>query len=103
MNFGNSVGNKAAIVLCICAEASFWSAALERPHSADHLEDDAHRPPEHPWAGLRRHAERGQSQEQPLCEQGLQNGVRRQLENVELATTGRACSASIILRSNSAR
>ena len=29
----------------------------------------------------RRHAERGQSQEQPLCEQGLQNGVRRQLEN----------------------
>jgi hypothetical protein len=26
--------NKDAIVLCICAEASFWSAALERPHSA---------------------------------------------------------------------
>ena len=33
---------------------------------------------------FRRHAERGQSQEQPLCEQGLQNGVRRQLENDEL-------------------
>src|SRR5271165_1389044 len=31
---GNSVGDKDAIVLCICAEASFWSAALERPHSA---------------------------------------------------------------------
>jgi len=31
-----------------------------------------------------RHAERGQSQEQPLGEQGLQNGVRRQLENDEL-------------------
>ena len=34
VKFGNSVGNKPAIVLCICAEASFWSAALERPHSA---------------------------------------------------------------------
>ena len=28
-------------------------------------------------------AERGQSQEQPLGEQGLQNGVRRQLKNDE--------------------
>src|SRR5271166_120272 len=50
----------------------------------DHLEDDAHRPLVHFWTGLRRHAERGQSQEQPLGEQGLQNGVRRQLKNDEL-------------------
>ena len=28
----------------------------------DHLDDDAHRPPKHSWTGLRRHAERGQSQ-----------------------------------------
>ena len=50
----------------------FSAQALER----DHLEDDAHRPLVHFWTGLRRHAERGQSQEQPLGEQGLQNGVR---------------------------
>src|SRR5271166_4031849 len=46
----------------------------------DHLEDDAHRPPKHSWTGLRRHAERGQSQEQSLGEQGIQHGVRRQLK-----------------------
>jgi hypothetical protein len=34
VKFGNSVGDKAAIVLWICAEATFWSAASERPHSA---------------------------------------------------------------------
>ena len=50
----------------------------------DHLEDDAHRPPKHSWTGLRRHAERGQSQEQSLGEQGIQHGVRRQLKNDEL-------------------
>ena len=41
----------------------------------DHFEDDADRPPKHSWTGLRRHAERGQSQEQPLGEQGIQKGV----------------------------
>ena len=50
----------------------------------EHLEDDAHRPPKHSWTGLRRHAERGQSQEQSLGEQGVQHGVRRQLKNDEL-------------------
>ena len=47
----------------------------------DHLEDDAHRPLEHFWTRLSRHAERGQSQEHPLGEQGIQKGVRRQLKN----------------------
>ena len=41
----------------------------------DHLEDDAHRPLEHFWTGLRRHAERGQRQQQPLGEQGIQHGI----------------------------
>ena len=57
----------------------FQTADIEARHrllERDHLEDDAHRPLVHFWTGLRRHAKRGQSQEQPLCEQGLQNGVR---------------------------
>ena len=34
VKFVNSVDGKVAIVLRISAEASFWSAGLERPHSA---------------------------------------------------------------------
>src|SRR5271169_6430948 len=69
----------------------------------DHLEDDAHRPLEQFWTGLRRHAERGQSQEQPLCEQGLQNGVRRQLENDELGDDRSSVQASAQMGSACAR
>ena len=48
-----SVGDKDAIVLCICAEASFGSAALERPHSAKIISKMTL---EHFWTRLSRHA-----------------------------------------------
>jgi len=47
VKFGNSVGDKAAIVLCIYAEASFWSGqrllgdrAKDGPNAAFEMEMD---------------------------------------------------------------
>ena len=89
-------GHSAAVgALGKCGHTSLFRCMVVRRRSGspprrnaapcqDHLEDDAHRPLKHYWTGLRRRAERAQSQQQSLGEQGMQHGVRRQLKNDEL-------------------
>src|SRR5271157_1501896 len=80
---GNVVTHRSSGVWSYAGDPALRRAGTPAP-CQDHLEDDAHRPLKHYWTGLRRRAERAQSQQQSLGEQGIQHGVRRQLKNDEL-------------------
>ena|SRR5271165_3311407 len=62
----------ATIGKTVSASSSLGNARCRSERRRPVYAPEGHRPPKHSWTGLRRHAERGQSQEQSLGELGIQ-------------------------------